>query len=380
MDNSVKPQRIQSIDILRGLVMLLMLVDHVREHFFYHVPVSDPLNIDIIEPSLFLTRLSAHFCAPIFVFLAGLSAYLYSQKNNNKESVTIFLLKRGIFIILLEITLVNFLWFGTYKTIYLQVMWAIGISMISLAFLSKLPRVWIGILGFLIVFGHNLLSPIHFETNEFGYGIWTILHDRGFLISDGLIPVKVSYPVLPWIGVILLGYFSGRLFSGEISREKRIQYLNAIGLSCLIILMIIRSFNIYGETLDWQVQESFFKTEMSFFNFTKYPPSLDFLLFTIGIGLLILSFFEKVNNKYFEILKTFGSSPMFFYLFHLLILLIIYKMCILIFGLNQGDYFGVDSVWQLWLIALILTIALYYPTKLFSEYKRKSTSKFVKYF
>jgi len=381
MNLSIKPPRIQSIDALRGLVMLLMLLDHVREHFFYYVPMSDPVNINTTESSLFFTRLSAHFCAPIFVFLAGLSAYLYGQKKQEgKQSLMVFLLKRGLFIIILEITLVNFLWFGTYKTIFLQVMWAIGLSMISLGFLSKLPRLWIGIIGFSIVAGHNLLSPIHFEPNEFGYVIWTILHDRGFLISDGLIPIKVSYPVLPWIGVILLGYFAGPIFSDKMTSEKRIKTLSTLGISSLVLLLIIRGFNIYGETSHWFVQDSSVKTMMSFVNFTKYPPSLDFILLTIGIGLLLLSLFEKINTKYLLLLKTYGSSPMFFYLFHLLILLIIYQICILIDGLNKGNYYGVDSVGEIWLITFILAIALYYPTKLFSEYKRKSTYPLIKYF
>ena len=381
MNLSVKAPRITSIDILRGLVMLLMMVDHVREHFFFHVPVNDPMDINTTTPSLYFTRLSAHFCAPIFVFLAGLSAWLYADKNkDNPKAVTSFLIKRGLFIILLEITVVNFLWFGNYNTMYSQVMWAIGISMISLAFLCRLPRLWIGIIGFVIVAGHNLLSPVQFESNEWGYGLWTILHDRGFLISDGVMPVKISYPLLPWIGVILLGYFTGPLFSSSISSNLRQKRLIMIGFSSIIILLVIRGFSLYGETLPWIVQNSSTKTLMSFFNFTKYPPSLDFILLTIGIGMLLLSLFESVKNPYLDILKVFGSSPMFFYLLHLFILLIIYKMCVAVFGLNQVEYFGVDYVWQLWAIAIVLMVALYYPTKLFSEYKRKSTSKLIKYF
>lgn len=379
MEQSVKPQRIQSIDILRGLVMLLMLVDHVREHFYYHVSVSDPMIVDNTSPNLFFTRVSAHFCAPVFIFLAGLSAWLYTSKNGKKAGFS-FLIKRGIFIILLEITVVNFLWFGTYHTIFLQVMWAIGISMISLAFLSQLPRIWIGVLGIAIVAGHNLLSPLQFTPDQWPYNIWTVLHDRGFLDLPIGIPVKASYPVLPWIGLILLGYFAGPIFSNQITSEKRMKTLNILGISSLILLLIIRGFNIYGETIDWSVQDSVVKTIMSFLNFTKYPPSLDFILLTIGVGLLLLSLFEKMNTKYLSFLKTYGSSPMFFYLFHLLILLIIYKICIAIFGLNKGEYFGVDSVAQIWLITFILAIVLYYPTKLFSDYKRKSTNPLIKYF
>lgn len=314
MNLSVKPQRIESIDISRGLVMLFMLLDHTREHFIYHIPITDPLDKDTVSQGLFFTRISAHFCAPIFIFLAGLSAWLYTNKNGKAAGFS-FLIKRELFIILLEVTLVNFLFLGSYKTLYLQVMWAIGLSMISLAFLSKLPRLWIGTIGFIIVAGHNLLTPIQFTPDEWGYNLWTILHDRGFLETGLSLPIKASYPVLPWIGVIMLGYFAGPIFSNQVTSEKRMKTLNLLGLSSLILLLIIRGFNIYGETIDWSVQDSFVKTVMSFLNFTKYPPSLDFILLTIGIGLILLSLFEKMNTKYLSFLKTYGSSPMFFYLF-----------------------------------------------------------------
>ena len=180
MEKEKKAKRIASIDMLRGLVMLIMLVDHVREHFFAHHPISDPMIIQQTDSSLFFTRLLAHLCAPVFVFLTGLSAWLYSNpKDKPSRSATSFLLKRGVFLLLLEVTLVNFSWSASYNTLYLQVIWAIGISMICLAFLSRIPRIWIGILGFIIVFGHNLLTPITFETTELGKNIWTMLHYRG---------------------------------------------------------------------------------------------------------------------------------------------------------------------------------------------------------
>ena len=163
-------KRIHSIDILRGLVILLMIVDHVRERFFYHHQVTDPMDIQHTDPSLFFTRLSAHFCAPIFVFLTGLSAYLYQNPiQKPKRDLQSFLLKRGLFLIVLEITLINFSWFGNYQNLYLQVIWAIGLSMISLALVIKLPRYLIGGLGLLIIFGHNLLASINLQPNEIAF-------------------------------------------------------------------------------------------------------------------------------------------------------------------------------------------------------------------
>lgn len=378
MEN-IKKKRIGSIDILRGLVILIMLVDHLREHFFSHHPVVDPMLIQETNASLFFTRLSAHLCAPIFVFLTGLSAWLYSNPNERpKRSATAFLLKRGIFLIFLEITLINFSWSGSYNTLYLQVIWVIGLSMISLAFLSKLPRVWIGIIGFAIVFGHNLLTPITFEKTELGYNLWTILHDRGYLEIDGLLKTRISYPVLPWIGVILLGYFMGPLYRHSQLAKKRQNILLTIGFSSLTLLLVLRGGNVYGETMPWEPQNSFIETTMSFLNFTKYPPSLDFLLLTIGIGLLLLYYFEKYHSKFAEILKVFGSAPMFFYIVHLYALLLIHGL--LMFLVNNGQIVKFNNIYQIWLMSFALSILLYYPTKKFSRYKHQSKSKLIKYF
>ncbi len=379
MENKKRTSRIASIDMLRGLVILIMLVDHVREHFFTHHHVIDPMVIEETSTGLFFTRLLAHLCAPIFVFLTGLSVWLYANpKDKSSRSVTAFLLKRGLFLILLEITLVNFSWSASYNTLYLQVIWAIGLCMICLAFLSKLPRIWIGILGFVIVFGHNLLTPITFETTELGYNFWTILHDRGYLATDSFIDTRISYPVLPWIGVILLGYFMGPLYHHLISAAKRQKILFYLGLSSITLLLILRGWNIYGETLPWETQNSFIKSVMSFLNYTKYPPSLNFLLFTLGIGFLLLSFFERTKGRFSQILKVYGSAPMFFYIIHLYVLVIFHG--ILIFTINKGEVVQVNYVYQLWLISIVLSILLYFPTKKFSNFKRMSKSKLIKYF
>ena len=379
MENEKKAARIASIDILRGLVILIMLVDHVREHFFTHHHLVDPMIIQETSSGLFFTRLLAHLCAPIFVFLTGLSAWLYSNpKDKPPRSVTSFLLKRGFFLILLELTLINFSWSASYHTLYLQVIWVIGISMICLAFLSKLPRIWIGVLGFIIVFGHNFLTPISFSNTESGYNLWTILHDRGYLAVHNFIKIRVSYPVLPWIGVILLGYFTGPLYFHQVIAEKRRRILIFLGLSALSLLLILRGWNVYGETKPWEMQDSILKSVMSFLNYTKYPPSLHFLLFTLGIGFLLLSYFERVQGRFSHILKVYGSVPLFFYIVHLYVLLVVHA--ILIFTINKGKVIQVNGVYQLWLISIALAVLLYFPTKRFSNYKRRNTSKLIKYF
>lgn len=374
-------KRIASIDILRGLVMLFMLVDHVRERIFYHENVTDPMTLGDTSTELFFTRMTAHLCAPVFIFLTGLSAWLYAHPHNKEpRSASSFLFKRGLFIIFIEVTLINFSWFANYEILYLQVMWTIGFSMIVLSVMVRTNYWLIGILGVLIVFGHNALAFINFAPGETGYTLWTILHDRGFLVSEGAVRIKASYPVLPWIGVIFLGYFTGPLYSRALCSVKRQKILLIGGLGMLLLLLILRGFNIYGETLAWETAASFVETVKSFVNFTKYPPSLDFILLTLGVAWLILRALENVDNKVTKVIESFGSAPMFFYILHLYVLLISYKILSAIFGTNQGTYFGLDYVWQVWGVAAMLALVLYFPTKAFSDFKKRTSIAWVKYF
>jgi uncharacterized membrane protein len=383
----IKPSRIASIDILRGFVILLMLVDHVRERFYLHKQVLDPMDINNTEPALFFTRLSAHLCAPIFVFLTGISAWLYANPSSGiKRSAPSFLFKRGLILILLEVTLINFSWFGAYHTLYLQVIWAIGLSMIVLAGAAYLPRQWIIAIGLTIVIGHNLLSPIQFSSGEFGYSVWTVLHDRGFLISDAWVNVKVSYPVLPWIGVIMLGYAVGPLFSSNVNSAKRKSILIKTGFSLIALLLILRGFNIYGETLEWTHQATVLMTIMAFLNYTKYPPSLDFLLFSISIGALALAWLETAKAGWLNKVNILGSAPMFFYILHLYTLLFCYLIAYQIWGPNtfygdaQQGYLAFDHIGQVWLFSAGLIFVLYWPSKKFSQFKRATHMRWVKYF
>jgi len=383
----IKPSRIASIDILRGFVILLMLVDHVRERFYLHKQVLDPMDINNTEPALFFTRLSAHLCAPIFVFLTGVSAWLYANPSSGlKRSAPSFLFKRGFILILLEVTLINFSWFGAYHTLYLQVIWAIGLSMIVLAGAVYLPRQWIIAIGLTIVIGHNLLSPIQFSAGECGYSVWTVLHDRGFLISEAWVNVKVSYPVLPWIGVIMLGYAVGPLFSSNVSSVKRKSILIKAGFSLIALLLILRGFNIYGETLEWTNQVTVLMTIMAFLNYTKYPPSLDFLLFSISIGALTLAWLETAKAGWLNKVNILGSAPMFFYILHLYTLLFCYLIAYQIWGPNtfygdaQQGYLAFDHIGQVWFFSAGLIFVLYWPSKKFSQFKRATHMRWVKYF
>ncbi|MBR9728303.1 DUF1624 domain-containing protein [Shewanella intestini] len=373
-------KRIDSIDIMRGIVMLIMLLDHVRERFFYQQQVTDPMNLDATSTELFFTRFAAHFCAPAFVFLTGLSAWLYRHPAfGEQRCARTFLIKRGLFLIALECTVITFQWMGNYQMIWLQVIWAIGISMLALAMVINLPRAWLIAIGLTIVFGHNLLTPINFSPDEWGYTLWAILHDRGTILTTDVIGIRASYPVLPWIGLIILGYCLGPIYSAHFAADKRHQWLLALGVGCLAILAVLRGFNLYGETLDWQQGDTLVMTVKSILNFTKYPPSLAFLLSTIGITLLCLRVMENIHPRIGNVLSTIGSAPMFFYIVHLYLLLVMYKFAVNVIGPNQGELFGFDHIGYIWTMAAVLAVLLYFPTKRFSQYKHQSNKPWLKY-
>lgn len=370
MNTLANTKRIQSIDMLRGLIILIMLLDHVRERFFLHQQVSDPMDVTLTEPALFFSRFAAHFCAPIFVFLTGLSAWLYAHPAQGlPRSASSFLLKRGLFLITLELTLITFSWVGNYHTIWLQVIWVIGLSMVVLAALLHLPRPVQLVLALVLIFGHNALTPIHFTPDEWGYSLWTILHDRNILLQTDSLTLKVSYPALPWFGVILLGYFAGPLYSAKQEPAQRKAILIWAGVASLALFILLRAFNIYGETLPWQQYDSALQSVMSFLNFTKYPPSLLFLLMTLSGMCFLLVGLERCRNAFGQVLVVFGSVPMFFYILHLYVLLLIYRLALSVWGPNQGELFGVQHISTVWLITLALAITLYFPTRWFSRYK-----------
>lgn len=380
--NNARRKRIDSIDIMRGLVILIMMVDHVRDMFYPQHKVSDPLNIDVIPTALFFTRSLAHLCAPSFILLAGLSAWLYAHPTSGEiRSPSRFLFTRGLFLVVLEITVIAIAWNVSPipKNIWLQVIWATGLSMMALAVLVHIPRWPLFALGLIIVFGHNLLTPISFDTSESGYILWTILHDRGYLLSDSFVNIYVSYPVLSWIGVIVLGYSLGPIYSQLFSPDSRRKILFFLGLGCLLLMLLLRSFNIYGETLSWEYSDSIVKSVMSFINYTKYPPSLLFLLLTLGICFLILPRLENVENMLTRVLKVFGSAPMFVYILHLYLLVLAKLLTTLVLNPGSGEQIGFYSVLGIWSGGILLMISSYYPTKKFATYKRNSKKWWLRY-
>ncbi|SEC11097.1 Uncharacterized membrane protein [Pseudomonas saponiphila] len=380
----VRPgSRLPSIDALRGLVMLLMLLDHVRETFFLHRQVSDPMDIASTEPGLFFSRTLAHLCAPVFVLLTGLSASLFADKHGHRAEASAFLFKRGLFLVLLELTLVNFAWTGQFppSVIYLQVIWVIGLSMLALAALLWLPRAVLLGLSLLLIGGHNLLDSVHFAAGEALHVPWAILHDRGWIEFGDALRLRTSYPLLPWIGVIGLGYGLGPWFSAGTDVGQRQRRLLWAGLAALAGFVLLRLLNGYGEQ-PWVSGDSGLQTLMSFFNITKYPPSLLFIALTLGLGLLVLRALERrQERRWVALLGVFGGAPMFFYLLHLYVLKGLYLLAVALLGRNQGAYFGFDSLGWLWLITLLLAVLLLPPVRAFARLKaRRRDLGWLKYF
>ncbi len=366
--------RLTSIDQLRGTVIVLMLLDHVRETFYLHHQVPDPMPVDTVEPALFASRLLAHLCAPVFVLLTGLSAWLYgSAQPDPRRAASAFLLKRGLFLIALELVVVNFAWTGQFppSVIYLQVIWAIGLSMVVLAGLLWLPRAALAVLAIALIAGHNLLDGIHVEGNGALAVLWKVLHQRDWIELGEALSLRTSYPVLPWFGVIALGYVIGPWFvRGGETRERQRRLLWAGG-GAVLGFVLLRALNVYGDS-PWQRSADTGMTVMSFLNVTKYPPSLLFLLLTLGVGLLLLRLYEHpAVARRLAPLADIGAAPMFFYLVHLYVLKLLYLGAVAVWGTHHGTYFGVDPVWQLWAITAVLAVALYWPTRAFARLKAR---------
>lgn len=363
--------RLGYVDALRGFVMVIMLLDHVRENFFLHMQVSDPVDAATVSPALFFTRLSSTLCAPVFIALTGLGAYLYGQ-NHSKAETAAFLIKRGLFLMIIDVTLMTTAW--TVKlppTIWLQVLWAIGICMIALAGFIYLPRKALLLIGLVIVCGHNLLDGIRFHPGDPLFVPWAMLHQRDFIPLPFGAVAKTSYPVLPWIGVILLGHSIGPWFGTGTAPELRQRRLLLLGLGLIVGFVLLRALNIYGDR-PWFAAQTPLRSVISFLALTKYPPSLLFLMPTLGLGAVLLALFERWEGaRWLELLTIFGAAPMFFYIVHIYVLRIIYHVAYFIWGPNHGAYYGVDTIAGVWAWYLVLIPLLYFPTAWYSRLKTR---------
>ena len=334
----IRSNRIESIDVLRGVVMIIMALDHVRDYFHFVSFFIDPTDLATTTPILFFTRFITHNCAPVFVFLAGTSAMLYGSKKTKPELFK-FLFTRGIWLIVLEIVVNNFIWTFdvTYSFPIFQVIWAIGFSMVCLSFLIFLPKKVLVIIGFVIIAGHNLLDGIVMTGSSFKSIVWYILHQDQFLVLGPNKMIAFHYPVIPWIGLMILGYCFGSLYLKGFDAATRRKWLLGISLGAAILFFIVRGINVYGDLVPWTVQKNTTYTILSFLNVTKYPPSLLYLLITIGPALLFLLIIENTKNKITNFLLVFGRVPLFFYFLHVLVIHVFAIIGMLIFGGNWQD-------------------------------------------
>jgi len=285
-------KRILSIDLLRGIVMIIMALDHVRDYFHYTAFFYDPLDLSKTSVAIFLTRLVTHFCAPIFMLLTGTSAFLVGERKGTK-ALSKFLFTRGLFLIVLELTVINFAWnFNIHFPEFdFLVLWSLGISMIALSGMIYLPKKIILAIGILLIAGHNLFDNVHIAGDGADAFVWSLLHDPGFFTYAGK-NYYILFPMMPWVGIILLGYSLGGLYAKNADAGKRKKTLWWLGLTAIALFMIIRFINIYGDPSHWSKQPSFIYTVLSFINVSKYPPSLLYTLLTIGPALIFLALSE----------------------------------------------------------------------------------------
>ena len=294
------------MDVLRGVVMILMALDHTRD--FFGMPGANPT--DPASTGLFLTRWVTHFCAPVFFLLTGTSAYLSRQRWPGR-GLTRYLVTRGAWLIVLELTVVRTLSYQfniDYQVTMLLVLWALGWSMIVLGFLVKLPVRVILVIGTVMIAGHNLLDGIR-SANP----IWSILHSPGFVLQ-GDHTVFAAYPLIPWLGVTAVGYALGALFEWPAERRRRV--LLQIGVACIALFLVLRAPNVYGNPAPWTTQPTAVATGLSFINTNKYPPSLLYLLMTLGPALLFLRAIDARVPTSLRFTIVYGRVPMFYYIVH----------------------------------------------------------------
>lgn len=375
-------KRVFSIDFARGVVMIIMALDHVRDMMHIESITHSPTDLSTTTPALFFTRWITYLCAPIFVFLAGTSAYISLKNKGNIMQHKGFLLKRGLWLILLEFTVVNFgLFFDPgYHTLIFEVIATIGFGFIILAFLLKLKSKTIAIIGLAIIFLHNLLSFIPFNNGSVIKTIYSLLFTLTAFPVTPHTTFIMAYPPIPWLGIILVGFACGRLF--ELPEIKRNKIFLKIGIGALLLFIILRFINIYGDPSRWTSQKSDVFTFLSFMNITKYPPSLLFCLVTLGCMFLIFVFAEKMKDRRMNIVTVYGKVPFFYFLVHLYVIHLLLVAVMFLqgfhwqdldfasgtFGRAKGVESGV-SLWAVYLIWIFVVLLLYKPCLWYGNYK-----------
>ena len=361
--------RIVSVDTLRGLVMVVMALDHTRDFF-----TSTGFNPrDVTDPLLFVTRWVTHFCAPTFILLAGLSAFLYGRGKSLGE-LSRFLLVRGLWLILIDLTLINFGWRFEVDLYRLSagVIFVIGMSMVVLSALIWLPRWALASLALLMLAGHNLLDNVSAEDLGEASGAWHVLHEPGLVPLGTSVTLYILYPLVPWIGVMASGYSLAQVMLLDQGKRQRI--LLGLGTAITIGFMLLRVTNLYGDSAPWTPQGTLLSTILSFLNCKKYPPSLLYLMMTLGPALILLALFEQVHEASISFLATFGRVPFFYYMVHIyLIHALAVATTFAITGVlttTPEINFNLADIYIVWLTVVVL---LYPICRWFAELKENGS-------
>lgn len=385
-------QRIHSIDILRGLIMLIMALDHTRD--FFHYPGLNPTNIATTTPLLFFTRWITHFCAPVFVFVSGVSACLTGRKKSKKE-LSAYLIKRGLWLIFVEVVVMTFILTLNpfYNAIVLDILWAIGFSMILLGLLVRAPLWLMAVIGGLIFFGHDIFCYITPPASSAGLVLEKIFFTAFgtvFPISSGRF-IFYLYAIIPWTGVMLLGYVFGSVFNYEVNPVNRRNFLLLTGICTTLFFISLRLLNSYGDPAPWVHQSTWVYSLLSFLNTSKYPPSLLFLCMTLGPALIIMALVEKLQNKFSRLLIVYGNVPFFYYVGHFLLLRIINIIFFFAAGFKGSQIVDPASpfwftnakfgypLWVVYLIWLFVIAAMYWPCKWYGNYKLNHNNWWLSY-
>ena len=363
------PARIVSIDVLRGLVMAVMALDHTRD--FFGTSGFNPR--DVMEPTLFLTRWVTHFCAPTFIFLAGLSAFLYGRGRSTEE-LSRFLLIRGLWLILIDLTLIKFGWRFEVDLYRLSagVIFVIGASMVALAALIWLPRWAIAGVSLIMIAGHNLFDGVRAEELGGASWAWHLLHEPGLVPLGHGVNLYVLYPLIPWIGVMAAGYLLGPVMQLEERTRQRVLF--GLGAAVTLGFIVLRATNLYGDPAPWTPQQTLLPTVLSFLNCEKYPPSLLYLMMTLGPALMLLASFEHARGAFARLLATFGQVPFFYYVVHLYL---IHALAVATTFAMTGVLtrtptigLGLPGIYFVWLLVLVL---LYPICRWFAELKERGS-------
>jgi uncharacterized membrane protein len=384
----VQRVRIESIDVVRGVIMILMALDHTRDFFGNSgLNPTDPATTTV---SLFFTRWITHFCAPVFFLLTGTGAYL-SLRKKSKSELSRFLFTRGLWLIFLELAISRCLGWQfnfDYHVVFIIVLWALGWAMIVLSALVYLPAWTVAAFGVVMIATHNL-----FDSVQSSNWLWTILHSPNFLVNTPTHSVFVGYPLVPWIGVTAAGYGLGQIYSWP--AERRRAFLLRLGLGLSAGFVILRAINLYGDPQRWATQRSAAFTVLSFLNTTKYPPSLLYLLMTLGPAMLFLWAVDAGTPRWLRPALIIGKVPMFYYLLHVpLIHLIAIAVCYARYGqvhwMFESPTMGQFPVTQppgwgyslpiVYLVWATVVVTLYPLCRWFAGLKQRRSDAWLSYF